>query len=322
MVSQYTRQAVLSLASLLTLSGALAVFCIASVPFTAFAESPSENQASRSWKLSVEESASFDERIISALRALPKTLIVEESRGSTDVLVYKKAAPATVLVLADRGPGSQNVALGSGVVVSAAADVLTNYHVIADATRIVVIFKPEKGVKIEKDLAYAAIPTKVDAASDLALLRVVSPPSRLTYLSFGDTAKLEVRDDVHAIGHPDGQVWTYTTGTISQIRPKFRWKDNESGRMHEANVIQTQTAINPGNSGGPLLDDHAEIIGINSFQMKGEQGLNYAIAANSIQDFLKQPVNQPATSVASQPGEKPLRVEHFGKHVLGEYAKS
>jgi S1-C subfamily serine protease len=151
---------------------------------------------------------------------------------------------------------------------------------------------------------------------------VVSPPAALTYLSFGDTTKLEVGDDVHAIGHPDGQVWTYTTGTISQIRPKFRWKDDESGHMHEATVIQTQTAINPGNSGGPLLDDHAEIIGINSFQMKGEQGLNYAIAADSIQDFLKHPVKQSATSTASLPSEKPLRVEHFGKHVIGEYVKS
>jgi hypothetical protein len=56
--------------------------------------------------------------------------------------------------------------------------------------------------------------------------------------------------------------------------------------------------------------------------MKGEQGLNYAIAANSIQDFLKHPVNKSTTSAAFQPGEKLLRVEHFGKHVLGEYVKS
>ena len=99
------------------------------------------------------------------------------------------------------------------------------------------------------------------------MLKVEAPSRLLHPLSMGDISKLEVGDDVHAIGHPEGEVWTYTTGTISQIRPKYEWKDENI--THSATVIQTQTAINPGNSGGPLLNNKAQVIGINSFQHGG-----------------------------------------------------
>ena len=173
---------------------------------------------------------------------------------------------------------------------------MTNYHVIRDAKRIAVVFKPERGVEVRKDLAYGAVPIKVDEISDLAMLKVEAPSRLLHPLSMGDISKLEVGDDVHAIGHPEGEVWTFTTGTISQIRPKYEWKDEKI--THSATVIQTQTAINPGNSGGPLLNNNAQVIGINSFRMEGE-GLNYAIAGDTIETFLKRPTKPRRRSLAS-----------------------
>jgi S1-C subfamily serine protease len=208
-------------------------------------------------------SKAINERVLSALESLPKTLVLEQTRGAVDTAVYKQAAPGTVLVATDKG-------LGSGVVIGGAGEILTNYHVIRDAKQIAVIFKPERGVDVRKDLAFAAVPVKVDESHDLAMLRVEAPLRLLHPLSLGDISKLEVGDDVHAIGHPEGEVWTYTTGTISQIRPKYQWKD-ENG-THTATVIQTQTAINPGNSGGPLLNNNAQVIGINSFRMQGPRG--------------------------------------------------
>src|SRR5208282_4509701 len=137
-------------------------------------------------------------------------------------------------------------------------------------------------------------------------------------LSMGDISKLEVGDDVHAIGHPEGEVWTYTTGTISQIRPKYEWKDENI--THSATVIQTQTAINPGNSGGPLLNNNAQVIGINSFRMEGE-GLNYAIAGDTIETFLKRSTNRVAEAPAKENGGI-RRVERFGDNIAGAYTES
>jgi hypothetical protein len=98
---------------------------------------------------------------------------------------------------------------------------------------------------------------------------------------------LNVGQDVHAIGHPQGEVWTYTRGIVSQIRANYEWK-TEEGITHRANIIQTQTPINPGNSGGPLLDENARVIGINSFRHRSGEGLNYAVSVDTINDFLSR----------------------------------
>jgi len=107
-----------------------------------------------------------------------------------------------------------------------------------------------------------------------------------------------VGQDVHAIGHPEGQIWTYTKGLISQIRANFEWSTSDRDK-HRAKVIQTQTPINPGNSGGPLMDDNSRIIGINSFLLPGSQGLNYAVAVDEVREFLKRQTSRRAPSTQS-----------------------
>jgi S1-C subfamily serine protease len=256
-------------------------------------------------------SKALDEHVLDALESLPKTLVMEHTRGAVNTAVYREAAPATALVVTD-------AALGSGVVINRTGAILTNYHVIRGAKRIAVVFKPEQGVDIKKDLAYAAIPSKIDETADLALLKVEAPASLLHPLQIVDTSKLEVGDDVHAIGHPGGEVWTYTTGTINQIRPQYEWKEGD--KIHRATVIQTQTAINPGNSGGPLLNNQAQLIGINSFEVGGKE-LNYAIAGDTVEQFLKAAGSQQVEAPKNS-GQKITRVERFGDHIVGAYVGS
>jgi len=104
---------------------------------------------------------------------------------------------------------------------------------------------------------------------------------------------VEQGDDVYAIGHPYRQLWTFTKGLVSAIRPDYRWRA-EDGTECEATVIQTQTPINPGNSGGPLLNDDSEIVGINSFLKPDAQGLNYAVSVDDVRSFLKSSLQPPS----------------------------
>ena len=106
---------------------------------------------------------------------------MEQTRGAVNTTVYREAAPATVLVVTDVG-------LGSGVVISSAGAILTNNHVIRGAKRMTAVFKPEQGVDIKMDLAYAAIPSKIDETADLALLEVEAPASLLHPLQIVDTS--------------------------------------------------------------------------------------------------------------------------------------
>jgi len=125
---------------------------------------------------------------------------------------------------------------------------------------------------------------KIDQVADLALLQAYGRlPRTATPVDFGSTRKLRVGSDVHAIGHPEGETWTYTGGFVSQIRPGYQWAID--GLRHQATVIQTQTPINPGNSGGPLLDDKARLVGVNTFIADGE-GLNYAVSVDDVKSFL------------------------------------
>ena len=220
-------------------------------------------------------------RIASTLQKLGKNLILERTRGETDIAVFQKASSSVVFVLAGKD------SVGSGVLISRDGRVLTNWHVVGDDAKPVVVLKPKDSAELKKELAFLAQVEKVDQVSDLALLRIVNPPPSLSFVSLGAASSLNVGQDVHAIGHPQGEVWTYTRGIISQIRANYEWK-TEEGITHRANIIQTQTPINPGNSGGPLLDDAARLIGINSFRRASGEGLNYAVSVDTINEFLSR----------------------------------
>jgi len=220
-------------------------------------------------------------RIASTLQKLGKNLILESTRGERDIAIFQKAASSVVFVLAGKD------SVGSGVLISRDGRVLTNWHVVGDDPKPVVVLKPKDSAELKKELAFLATVIKVDEVADLTLLKIVNPPPSLSFLPLGTASSLNVGQDVHAIGHPQGEVWTYTRGIISQVRANYEWK-TEEGITHRANIIQTQTPINPGNSGGPLLDENARVVGINSFRHRSGEGLNYAVSVDTINEFLSR----------------------------------
>jgi hypothetical protein len=188
-----------------------------------------------------------------------------------------------VLILAKDKLGSGSLLLDNVI--------LTNLHVVKENGEVTIVFKPSApNGKATADEVVIADVVKIDAQRDLALVRPRSLPNRIFRPLQISSQDIEVGADVHAIGHPKGQAWTYTKGIVSQVRPDFQWSSGP-GDSHRATVIQTQSPINPGNSGGPLLSDDGKIVGVNSFIEKDAEGLSFAVAAKDISYFLRNKAN-------------------------------
>ena len=166
------------------------------------------------------------------------------------------------------------ISAGSGVIVDRERGlVITNYHVIANATAIQVGLRDRRSFNAE--LVGAA------RGLDIAILRISGRD--LPVLPLGDSDRLAVGDLVLAIGNPFGLGQTVTAGIVSAT-------DRGLG-PNSPRFIQTDAPINPGNSGGPLINARGEIIGINSALIspnEGNVGIGFAVPANEVRDVLDQ----------------------------------
>jgi S1-C subfamily serine protease len=234
--------------------------------------------------------------------ALAKTMVDQgalATRGSKEIGIYRTAAPSVVLIItADDSLGSGSY-LGDG-------QILTNRHVVGTSKMVGVLFKPAKdgGALDLKGLVRADV-LRTDQAHDLALLKLAVIPPGLKPLELGNPSEIQVGADVHAIGHPTGQAWTYTKGLISQVRNDFEWKGKDEKAGHRANVIQTQTPISPGSSGGPLLGDSGKILGVNSFKDLEGENLNFAVSVVDVAAFVQKASADPGGRVAPAPPSAP-----------------
>jgi S1-C subfamily serine protease len=233
--------------------------------------------------------------LINACRAFAKSIEILPrfhepipTRGQTGIAVFKKASPSVVMVVTANFKDDKitNSGLGTGVIVDSAGDVLTNWHVVHGFETGIVFLKPTSGTEPDKNEAYGVRIISQNEQADLALLRIIKPPAGLTAVSLGDFSSIQVAEDIHIIGHPHGQLWSYSTGVVSQVRDNFDWQYAD-GSKHLARVLQMQTAINPGNSGGPVLDNNAKMLGLVAMSEEG-QNLNYAVAVDVIKDFVSK----------------------------------
>ncbi|NTV56061.1 MAG: DegQ family serine endoprotease [Deltaproteobacteria bacterium] len=171
------------------------------------------------------------------------------------------------------GPEQQGV--GSGFVISADGYILTNNHVVHEATEI--------KVKLADGKEYDAKVVGRDLKTDLALLKAEGA-SGLHALQLGDSDSLKVGNWVVAVGSPFGLEQTVTAGIVSA-------KGRVIGSGPYDNFIQTDASINPGNSGGPLLNMEGEVVGINTAifsQSGGNVGIGFAIPVNMAKEIAPQ----------------------------------
>jgi serine protease Do len=200
-------------------------------------------------------------------------------------------------------PNAQPVmGVGSGFIVSGDGYILTNAHVVADATEVT--------VKLTDKREFKAKVVGADRRTDVALLKVEA--SGLPSVTIGNPSNIKVGQWVAAIGSPFGLENTVTAGIVSA---KSRSLPDEN----YVPFIQTDVAINPGNSGGPLFNLNGEVVGINSqiySRSGGYMGLSFAIpidVAMNIKDQLQKTgkVSRGRIGVAIQPVSKDL-AESFG----------
>jgi S1-C subfamily serine protease len=172
------------------------------------------------------------------------------------IRVVERVAPAVAHVRRGRG-------IGSGTVIAPDGYVLTNAHVVDDASSVEIV--------LPDGATYHASVVGKDLATDLAVVRAVAPSLPALELATADT--LRVGQLVIAIGDPLGLQATVTHGVVSALGRSLNARD---GRIIE-NVIQTDAALNPGNSGGPLVDTHGRVVGVNTAIIAGAQGIAFAI---------------------------------------------
>lgn len=179
---------------------------------------------------------------------------------------------------------------GSGFVWDQSGHIVTNFHVIHDASN--------AWVTLADNTRLEATLVGVDESKDLAVLKVDCPSSKLHPIPLGTSFDLEVGQKVFAIGSPFELDQTLTTGIIGGLGREI---ESLSGRPIQG-VIQTDAAINPGNSGGPLLDSAGRLIGVTTAIKSpsgGSVGIGFAVPVDTVQRVVPQLIS---TGKVKRPG--------------------
>lgn len=205
-------------------------------------------------------------------RISPSVVSIQTTRASSGGFIHPplpQGIPTPQLPFRESGEGS-------GFVIDTQGHIVTNHHVVADTSELLVTFY--EGTSVPATVVGS------DPDSDLAVIQVNVPPESLRPVVWGDSDLVKVGQRAIAIGNPFGYENTLTTGIISGLSRSL--PASTGYRIPE--IIQTDTAINPGNSGGPLLNIQGEVIGINTaivpnINLLGERsflGIGFAVPSN------------------------------------------
>ena len=189
--------------------------------------------------------------------------------------LYKRVGPSVVSIIAERENDFEDSS-GSGFIYDHERHVVTNFHVVEGATRVLVFFSDDTEVE--------ASVVGLDQESDLAVLRLENlPPEPVGPVELGDSSQVQVGQRAIAIGNPFGDfAQTMTVGIVSAVGRVVR---SPNTLFSNAELIQTDAAINPGNSGGPLLDSRGRVIGVNTLirsAVRQSSGVGLAVPVNTV----------------------------------------
>ena len=229
--------------------------------------------------------ARHDATSVSAAAAPPIRVAANTSGSASISQIVKSVSPAIVSITADDGGGSGDE--GTGMIITSTGEVLTNNHVIDGAA----------SVTVALDNSTKQLPATVigaDPDKDVALLQIQNV-SDLPVVTFGNSSKVQVGDEVVAIGNALalGDNASVTSGIVSALGRQVTAGDSSgSGSETLNNMIQTDAAINPGNSGGALLNSSGEVIGMNTAAAgttsdgTSAQNIGFAIPSSELESLI------------------------------------
>jgi S1-C subfamily serine protease len=210
----------------------------------------------------------------------PTTTVTASALDAEREAVVAKLRPTVVEVSVTL---TNAAALGSGVIIDGRGYIVTNNHVVSGALTIQVVLSD--GTKEPAQL------TGADAADDLAILKIAAPKGGLSVATLGNSAQLQVGQEVLVIGNPLGITQTVTNGIVSALK---RSVSEGQGGATIQNAIQTDAAINPGNSGGALVDLQGNVVGIPTLTAIDPEfntpanGVGFAIPSNRVKSVMTQ----------------------------------
>ncbi|WP_353081498.1 S1C family serine protease [Tessaracoccus lapidicaptus] len=251
--------------------------------------------AASQWSGGVADSAASASA--SASTEATETQIVQADPNNPNWTEVAESAVQAVVAIQVQGQDG-SAGQGSGVVIDADGHIVTNNHVVSGSgsnAQIVVLLD---------DTSYAAEVVGTDPSTDLAVIKLVDPPSKLTVMSIADESELQVGDPVMAIGNPLGLADTVTTGIVSALNRPVTTRAVSNTTIAQGRddlvvtaAIQTNAAINPGNSGGALVNGEGQLVGVtssiaslasSSSSQAGNIGLGFAIGAGQVQYVTEQ----------------------------------
>ena len=190
------------------------------------------------------------------------------------ISLYEESIPSVVMIIVEIAPlGAE--AQGSGFIIDDQGHIITNNHVVQDATQIIVI--------LYNDVRLEATIVGTDIESDLALIQVdAGRISGIRPLPLGDSDSLKPGQMAIALGSPFGLDGSITVGVLSGLGRSL----TSTSQRPNPDILQTDAAINPGNSGGPLLNSSGQVIGINTAIEVSSTGIGFAVPINTVKSLL------------------------------------
>ena len=205
---------------------------------------------------------------------------VRIDESSAVIAAVEKVAPAVVTIRSSGGgPLGTGTGTGSGVIYDADGWILTNRHVVENASELIVILNDGR--------EFTGTTYGIDTLTDLAIVKIDA--TDLPAAPLGTSADLEPGQLAIAIGNPLGYENTVTTGVVSGLGRRIEASDaSQTSAETLRNLIQTDAAINPGNSGGPLVNSAGQVIGLNTAVNTEAQGLGFAIPIDVAKPIMQQ----------------------------------
>lgn len=244
----------------------------------------------------------------------------------SDVAVITEACMPSIVAITNTGVSDvitffgtysqESTSSGSGIIIHKSETellIVTNYHVVANARELSVVFSPveaemEKKGEVDERLIPTATVKGYDAERDIAVIAVnledipetIFP--EIAIATIGDSTLMRPGDGVIAIGNSLGYGQSVTTGIISAVNRKITMQGADGYSTVTNTFIQTDAAINQGNSGGALLDMNGNVIGINSVKIAtaGVEGMGYAIPISEVEELIENLMTQKTRSMTSE----------------------